>query len=403
MLRYVTAGESHGQAILAILSGFPAGVEISAEDINNELAERQKGYGRGGRMKIEKDTVKLLSGVRLGRTLGSPIAMMIENRDWKNWQELMKPEPGEISKEEVVTRPRPGHADLAGVLKFAHHDIRNVLERASARETAARVAVGAVCKTLLKHFGIAIFSFVVNIGGVKTRIEYKNLAELRERARNSPVRCPDPETEQMMIARIDEAGERGDSLGGVFEVIATGVPIGLGSPMSEEERLDAQIARAIISIPGIKGVEFGLGFASADLYGSEVHDEIFYEPFSAEEKLHDVLLDGHGYAGGFYHRTNRAGGLEGGMTNGEPIIVRAVMKPIPTLQKPLRSVDIETKQPFSATKERSDVCAVPSAAVVGEAALAFVLARAFLAKFGSDSLTEISRNYHSYIRYLEER
>ncbi|MCD6385284.1 chorismate synthase [Candidatus Sumerlaeota bacterium] len=403
MLRYVTAGESHGQVVLAILLGYPAGVELSTEEINLELAERQKGYGRGGRMKIEKDTVKFLSGVRLGRTLGSPIAMMIENRDWKNWQEIMNPQPGEIKKEKIVTRPRPGHADLAGALKFAHHDIRNVLERASARETVARVAVGAVCKTLLRHFGISVFSFVVNIGGVKTRVDYQNLAELRKRAKKSAVRCPDPETEQLMTRRIDEARERGDSLGGIFEVIATGVPIGLGSPMSADERLDGQIAQAILSIPGIKGVEFGLGFASAELYGSEVHDEIFYEPVSADNKSPEGKLDGHGYAGGFYHRTNRAGGLEGGMTNGAPIIVRAVMKPIPTLQKPLQSVDLETKQPFSAAKERSDVCAVPSAAVVGEAAVAFVLARAFLAKFGGDSLNELSRNYQAYIHYLEER
>lgn len=403
MLKYVTAGESHGQAIVAVLCGYPAGVELTAEQINQELAERQKGYGRGKRMKIEQDQVQLLSGVRLGRTLGSPIAMLIENRDWKNWKEIMTPALAEIDEEKIIRHPRPGHADLAGVLKFAHTDIRNVLERASARETAARVAVGAACKVLLHYFGIAVFSWVINIGGVKTRISYTQLAELRERAKKSPVRCPDPEIEKLMMARIDEALEKGDSLGGVFEVIATGVPAGLGNVMTAEERLDGELAQALMSIPAIKGVEIGLGFACADLYGSEVQDEIYYKPFPSTEKQAEGLLDGHGYAGGFYHRTNNAGGIEGGMTNAEPIIVRAAMKPIPTLQKPLQSVDMVTKEKVSAAVERSDICAVPSAAVVGEAAVAFVLARAFLKKFGGDSLQEISRNYHNYLRYLEER
>ncbi len=403
MLTYTTAGESHGIAIVATLCGYPAGVELTSEDIDKELAERQKGYGRGGRMKIEQDSVKILSGVRLGRTLGSPIALLIENRDFKNWQKLMLAAPGTIDQKDIVTRPRPGHADLAGTLKFAHHDIRNVLERSSARETTARVAVGAVCKALLRNFGIAVFSFVTNIGGVKKRISYDNLSEQREQAAQSAVRCPDPDIEKLMMQRIDEARERGDSLGGVFEVFATGLPAGLGNVMIPDERLDGLLAHALLSIPAIKGVEIGLGFAAADMYGSQVHDEIFYGSFSPEHKEREGLLDGQGYAGGFYHKTNNAGGLEGGMTNGEPIIVRAVMKPIPTLMKPLKSVDIETKEAFEAIKERSDVCAVPAAAVVAEAAVAFVITRAFLAKFAGDSLIEIARNYHAYLHYLEER
>ena len=399
----MTAGESHGQGIVAVLSGFPAGVKLTAEDINRELAERQKGYGRGGRMKIEADTVTFLSGVRKGHTLGSPIAMLISNRDWDNWKEQMSPEPGSIDRDTIVTRPRPGHADLAGALKFGHTDIRNILERASARETAGRVAAGAVCKVLLHHFGIAVFSFVVNIGGIKSRIEYNELEKLRTRAIESPVRCPDSDVGKLMMNRIDDAKRKGDSVGGIFEIIATGLPAGLGNVMNPEERLDGIIAGAMMSIPAIKGVEFGLGFDSADAHGSEVHDEIFYAPMSASQKTGNDILEGQGYAGGFYHKTNRAGGLEGGMTNGEPLVVRAAMKPIPTLQTPLRSVDLESKEPFSAAKERSDVCAVPAAAVVGEAAVAYCLARAFLEKFSSDSLAEITRNFHSYLRYLEER
>ncbi|MGE5576869.1 MAG: chorismate synthase [Syntrophothermus sp.] len=414
MLRFLTAGESHGKALLAILEGMPAGVPLRREEIDSQLARRQLGYGRGGRMKIECDQVEILSGVRHGLTLGSPITLSISNRDWANWTAVMDPAPMETtathttsattpsasSGDKTVTRPRPGHADLAGGLKYAHSDLRNVLERASARETAARVAAGAVARRFLMEFGVGIFSHVVAIGqvtanfaeyskqgpggkqdpeGSRQALEYSE-QEL-EKADQSPVRCLDSEASQRMVEAIEAARKAGDSLGGVFEVVATGVPVGIGSHVHWDRRLDGLLAQALMSIPAIKGVEIGAGFAGAALPGSEVHDEIFYRPANLA----------------FYRLTNRAGGLEGGITNGGPIVLRAAMKPIPTLYKPLRSVDIYTKEAFAAGVERSDVCAAPAAAVVGEAMVALVLAGAFLEKFGGDSLAECRRNCESYL------
>jgi len=381
MLRFYTAGESHGKGIFAYLEGFPANFPIDFDFIARQMARRQKGYGRGGRMKIEKDRVEFLSGVRLGRTLGSPILMAVWNRDYENWKEIMKPEPGELPPERVVSRPRPGHADLAGVLKFGFSDVRNVLERSSARETAGRVAAGALCKDLLRRLGIEVGSFVVSIGSAevpKEALEGRSFSELFERAEKSEVRIPvlDRELEERFKGEIDKAKEKGESLGGVFVVYATGVPVGLGSHTQWDRRLDGRIAQAIMSIQAIKGVEIGLGFEAARLPGSKVHDEIFYR----QER-------------GFYRLTNNAGGIEGGITNGEPIVVRAAMKPIPTLYKPLRSVDLRTKEPFEASVERSDVCAVPAAAVVGEAMLAITVLGALLEKFPADSFGELKRYF----------
>ena len=374
MLRYLTAGESHGRALVGILEGMPAGLEIGEEEIAHQLRRRQRGYGRGGRMKIETDRATILSGVRGGRTLGTPIALRIENRDWANWKERMAVEPGEMGP--PVTVPRPGHADLAGALKYDHEDLRNVLERASARETAMRVGLGAVVRKLLSAFGTEIVSCVIAIGGAgvggrELRVETLS----NEQVDRSPVRCPDPDAEREMIAEIDRAKDSGDSVGGVFEVVATGVPSGLGSYAHWDRRLDGRLAQAIMSIPAIKGVEVGLGVEAGRRPGSEVHDEIFWEGES------------------YRRRTNNAGGVEGGVTNGEPVVIRATMKPIPTLRKPLRSVDMQTKAPVDAHKERSDVCAVPAASVVGEAMLAFVLADAFAEKFGGDSLEEMRRRF----------
>ncbi|WP_456342820.1 chorismate synthase [Thermovibrio sp.] len=377
MLRFYTAGESHGKGIFAYLEGVPANFEIDFDFINSELARRQRGYGRGGRMKIEKDRVEFLSGVRLGKTLGSPILMAVWNRDYKNWEEIMKPEPGRLPPEKMVTRPRPGHADLPGVLKYGFNDVRNVLERSSARETAGRVAAGALCKDILRRLGIEIGSFVISIGSAEVPrelIEGRSFRELFEAAEKSEVRIPvlDEEVEKRFKREIDEAKAKGESLGGVFVVYATGVPVGLGSHTQWDKRLDGRIAQAIMSIQAIKGVEIGLGFEAARLPGSKVHDEIFY----SEEK-------------GFYRLTNRAGGIEGGITNGEPIVVKAAMKPIPTLYKPLRSVDLRTKEPFEALIERSDVCAVPAAAVVGEAMLSITILGALLEKFPSDNFNDL--------------
>ncbi|ADU97504.1 chorismate synthase [Thermovibrio ammonificans HB-1] len=377
MLRFYTAGESHGKGIFAYLEGFPANFPVDFDFINREMARRQKGYGRGGRMKIEKDRVEFLSGVRLGKTLGSPILMAVWNRDYKNWEEVMRPEPGQLPPEKKVTRPRPGHADLPGVLKYGFDDVRNVLERSSARETAGRVAAGALCKDLLRRLGIEVGSFVLSIGSAQVpmeAIEGKSFKELFENAENSQVRIPvsDPEVEETFKREIDGAKAKGESLGGVFVVFATGVPVGLGSHTQWDKRLDGRIAQAIMSIQAIKGVEIGLGFEAARLPGSKVHDEIFY----SQER-------------GFYRLTNNAGGIEGGITNGEPIVVKAAMKPIPTLYKPLRSVDIKTKEPFEASVERSDVCAVPAAAVVGEAMLAIVITAALLERYPADSFEEL--------------
>lgn len=355
MLHYLTAGESHGKGLVAILEGIPSNLPLRASDIDFDLARRQAGPGRGGRMKIEKDKVDIIAGVRHGRTLGSPISVFIPNKDFKNWTIIMSAAPVDENVKKV-TQLRPGHADLAGVLKYDFDDTRNVLERASARETAARVAIGAVCKKLLAEFGVDIKSKVVHVGGAKGKDKIKSL--------------------------IDKTKKDGDTLGGVFEVIAKGVPAGLGSYVQWHCKLDGRISQAIASIPAIKGVEIGLGFETAAKKGSEVHDEIYYGKQ------------------GYYHKTNNAGGLEGGVTNGEDIIVRAAMKPISTLLNPLNSVDLKTKKASKAHIERSDVAAVEAAAVIGEAAVAFELARAFLEKFGHDSLVDIKAAYKTYLKRI---
>ncbi|PIS35981.1 MAG: chorismate synthase [Nitrospirae bacterium CG08_land_8_20_14_0_20_52_24] len=386
MLRYMTSGESHGKGLTAILEGLPSGVSLRADDINRELARRQAGYGRGGRMQIEQDRVEILSGVRWGETIGSPIALFIKNRDWVNWEHVMSDDP-EIKEEgRRVSRPRPGHADLSGGIKYGHHDLRNILERSSARETAARVAVGAAARRLLESFGIDLVSHVVEIGGVKGKgngpLTVKKIRTLTEK---TDIRCVDEKAAHAMRKRIDRAAGQGDTLGGVFEVIASGLPVGLGSHVHYDRKLNARLAGAVMSIQAVKGVEIGIGFDAARRLGSEVHDEIFY----AKNK-------------GFYRKTNRAGGIEGGMSNGEDIVIRAVMKPIPTLMKPLRSVDILSKRPFTAGVERSDVCAVPAAGVIAEAVVAFELARAMIEKFAGDSLFEMKRNFESYLKSVRE-
>jgi len=397
-IRFLTSGESHGSALTGIIEGIPSGLSLSSEDIDRELRRRQGGYGRGGRMKIETDHARILSGVRMGKTIGSPISLMVENKDWENWQAVMSPEPpGPRSatrdkRREPVTRPRPGHADLAGALKFDHRDIRNVLERSSARETAMRVGLGAIAKKFLSEFGIMIGSHVIQIGGHQAPVrgaDGPDFVKIFEKAERSPVRCADEDVSKKMIRLIDRATREGDSLGGVFEVFATGVPVGLGSHIQWDLKLDGMLAQAMTSIQAIKGVEIGLGFKMAGDFGSHVMDEIFYG--GPEKKSRGMK---------FYRKTNNAGGIEGGMSNGMPVIVRAAMKPIPTLRRPLMSVDIRTKKAFGAAYERSDVCAVPAAAVVAEAMTALVLADAFLRKFGGDSEKEVRRNYKSYISYV---
>ncbi len=387
VFRFLTAGESHGEALTAVIDGVPAGLPLAEAAINEDLARRQRGYGRGGRMKIERDQVRILSGVRWGLTLGSPITLQIANRDWENWRDAMAVgplPPGAAPKE--VTRPRPGHADLAGAMKYGHRDIRNVLERSSARETTARVAVAGVAKRLLAEFGIRILSHVTEIGGVRIPADFDMpWEEIERRAEASEVRCADPETEAAIIEAIDAARAKGDTLGGVFEVVALGCPVGLGSYVQWDRRLDGRLAQAFCAIQAIKGCEFGLGFEAARRPGSGVHDEILFDA-----------------ATGFHRASNNAGGLEGGVTNGQPVIVRAAMKPLSTLRTPLRSVDLATREPVEAVVERSDVCAVPAAGVVGEAMMAIVLANAFLEKFGGDSLPEIRRNYSGYLDSLEQ-
>jgi len=383
MLRYLTAGESHGKALTAIIEGLPSGLEVTEEYINEQLSRRQKGYGRGGRMKIEKDKAEILSGVRFTKTLGSPLTLLIRNKDWENWETIMTSGLGEILENQVVSKPRPGHADLAGAIKYNHQDIRNILERASARETAARVAVGAVARAMLESFSIKIASHVVQIGEVKAQSTLTDLDEVARISEESEVRCLDKDGEQAMKERIKRAQEEGNSLGGVFEILVDNLPLGLGSHVHWDRRLDGRLAGALMSIQAIKGVEFGLGFEAARREGSLVHDELFYEP----EK-------------GPYRKTNYAGGLEGGITNGERLIIRAAMKPIPTLYQPLHSFDLKTKEPYEASIERSDVCAVPAAAVVGEAMTAVILAQALQEKLGGDSLEEMQRNYQSYLTYV---
>jgi len=366
-LRYFTAGESHGQCLVGVLEGLPAGLKLDLDAVNRDLARRQKGYGRGGRMKIETDTAEAVSGMRLGETIGSPLTLMVKNRDFK------------INDLPAVTKPRPGHADLAGVIKYDRQDARDILERSSARETTVRVAIGGVCKQLLAHVGIDIVGHIVQLGPVTAKTDGYTFQQVRERSEASEVRCVDADAEKKMIDAIDEAKSQGDTLGGVFEIIAIGCPIGLGSHVQWDRKLDADIARALMSIQAIKGVETGLGFEAGRRFGSQVHDEIL----PAKEGL-------------LSRASNNAGGFEGGMTNGQPVVVRAAMKPLSTLMKPMRSVDIKTQEEVKATVERSDVCATPAAAVIGEAVVAFELARAVLEKFGGDSLTELKRNVESY-------
>jgi len=386
MLRYLTAGESHGPQLTAIIEGMPSGVPLLAEGINQELARRQQGYGRGDRMKIEKDQVEILSGVRWGETLASPVTLVVKNRDWENWNQKMSPLPEFRNDQLAVTRPRPGHADLSGALKYNHTDLRNILERSSARETAVRVAVGAVAKALLRIFGITVGGVVREVGGVVAPAPDLPFDEIWRLAAQSPLFCCDTAAEQKMKQVIDDAKSSGDTLGGVVEVQVIGVPPGLGSYVQWDRKLDARLAMALMSIQAIKGVEVGIGFETARLPGSRVHDEIFRDAGRLE----------HGSASAYYRRDNNAGGIEGGMSNGEPIILKAAMKPIPTLYAPLRSVDMLTHEPFEAAVERSDTCAVPAALVVAEAVVAIEIANAFLEKFGGDSVREIRRNYDGY-------
>ncbi len=386
MLRFLTAGESHGEMLMGIIEGMPSGLLIRVTDIDRDLARRQAGYGRGGRMKIEKDQVKIYSGVRWGRTMGSPIGLMIRNKDWENWRDKMSPDPMFLNTADPVTRPRPGHADLAGALKYGCPDIRSILERSSARETAMRVAVGAVAKRLLEEFGVEVISHVLSIGDVFAKVPRTSAQEIRKRAEASELRCSDADAEKRMMKKIDDARAAGDSLGGVFEVIVTGVPVGLGSHVHADRKLDGRLAGAVMSIQAIKGVEIGSGFGAAYKPGSQVHDEIFWNRKQ-----------------GFFRKTNMAGGIEGGMSNGESLVLRAAMKPIPTLYKPLRSVDMVSKKPFKASIERSDACAVPAAGVVAEAAVALEIAAALVEKFGGDSIDEMKRNYAAYAKQLRTR
>jgi chorismate synthase len=382
-LRFLTAGESHGPCLTAILEGLPAGLVLHREDIDRDLARRQQGYGRGGRMKIEKDQVEILSGVRFGETLGGPIALSVKNRDHANWGARMAAF-GEPTGEKV-TAARPGHADLTGYQKYARQDIRDILERSSARETTMRVAVGALCKTFLRELGIEVASQVTKIGGVAIdpgKVSYSDITAAGPK--DSELNCYDAEAEERMKARIREAKTEGDTLGGTFEVIVRGVPLGLGTHIQWDKRLDTRLAGAMMSIQAIKGVEIGDGFRYADLPGSMMHDEIFLRE------------------GSICRETNHAGGLEGGMSNGEPIVVRAVMKPIPTLMKPLRSIDVATKQAVLACRERSDTCAVSAASVVGEAMTAFVIAQAVVEKFGGDAMVDLKASLAAYRKRIEE-
>lgn len=370
MLRIMTAGESHGKALVGIIEGLPANIPLNLEAINQDLARRQQGYGRGGRMTIERDQLEVISGVRGGKTLGGPISFLIHNRDYENWQEHMDPFQENLTTR-AVTAPRPGHGDLTGALKYGFGDVRNVLERASARETAVRVGAGSIIKQFLKHFGIESLSHVIALGNVKAR-PFPVTPEAREVIDTSPVKCLDPEATIKMMAAIDEAKAQGDSLGGIFEIYITGVPVGLGSYVHWDRKIDGLLAQSLMSIQAIKGVEFGDGFSNALRSGSQVHDEIFYDP-----------------SRGYYRKTNRAGGIEGGMTNGEPIVIHCAMKPIPTLYQPLKTVDIHTKEPLEASVERSDTCALPAAALVGEMVALGVIASEMIRKYGGDTLEEM--------------
>jgi len=386
-MRYLTAGESHGPQLTAIIEGLPSNMPIDIEKINEQLRRRQIGYGRGRRMQIEQDQVRILSGLRHGYTLGSPVTLMIENKDFIHWQQVMSSQPVAGSEDKRrISRPRPGHADLTGGLKYQHRDLRNVLERSSARETAIRVAVGAVARQLLESVGIKVLGHVLNIGGVSVDLTHpRRINEIEDDVVKSDVRCFDPAVAERMRQRIDEAKSNGDTVGGIVEVMVEGVPPGLGSHVHWDRKLDAKLAQAILSIQAFKGVEFGDGFAVANRLGSTVQDEILWNKKR-----------------GYYRKSNHLGGFEGGMTTGEPIVIRGVMKPIPTLYRPLMSVDIDTKEPFAASIERSDACAVPPAAVVAENVVAWSLAEAFMEKFGADSFADVLKRYHDYIESIKE-
>jgi chorismate synthase len=396
MLRYLTAGESHGPCLTMIIDGVPAGFPIQIEKINHDLWRRQQGYGRGGRMLIEKDEAQVRSGIRWGETIGAPVALGIENRDWKNWTKKMSALPEDRDDKIAVTKPRPGHADLNGALKYDRSDIRDILERASARETVARTAVGSFAKQLLAPFEIRIMGYIRSIGNVAANLSRLSFNEIYARSEESPVRTADPDAEEKMIALIEECKKEGNTLGGIFEVVVLGLPPGLGSHTQWDRKLDGRLARALMSIQAMKGVEIGLGFEMARRRGSEVHDEIFFDPSKdVSEGTPRVVPTG------FYRGSNNSGGTEGGMSNGAPLVARVAMKPISTLMSPLQSVDLRSKQPADASVERSDVCAAPAAAVVGESVVAFEIARAFLEKFGGDSLREVRRNYENYLEQIK--
>jgi chorismate synthase len=387
MLRFLTAGESHGPELVAVIEGAPAGFDIDVSRINEDLARRQKGYGRGGRMAIERDEVRTVSGIRFGRTIGSPVTFIVENRDFKNWEKRMSADPQYRGEAKVVTRPRPGHADLAGVLKYNLEDIRDVLERASARETTARVAIGAFAKQLTAPFGVKILGYVVSIGGTEAKLPAEiSIDQLARVTEESPVRVADADAERSIIAEIDECKKSGDTLGGVVEVLAAGLPPGLGSHVQWDRKLDGRIGHALMSLQAVKGVEFGMGFGAGRVRGSQLHDEIGYDNAARR----------------FTRHSNNSGGTEGGMSTGEPLRVRVAFKPLSTLMRPLRSADIKTKAEAAGTIERSDVCAIPAAAVIAETVVAFEVASAFLEKFGGDSLAEITRNYNGYLEQVRD-
>lgn len=382
-MRFLNSGESHGKGLIGIIEGFPANVEISIEHINKELERRQEGYGRGSRMKIERDKVEVFSGIRFGKTLGSPLSFLIKNKDWENWKLKMAHEKIVYDKDIIITKPRPGHADLSGAIKYRQEDVRNILERASARETASRTVVGAFSKQLLKYFDIQIKSRVKCIGTVmdnKIPTCDKDWIKIRE----SELSVLDKTAEEQMKSEIDKAKEIGETLGGIIEVVITNLPIGLGSHVNYDRKIDGKLAQAVMSIQSVKGVEIGDAFKNATKFGGQVHDELYYK-------------------NKYYRKTNNAGGVEGGMTNGESIIVRAAVKPIPTLMSPLKSIDMKTKESFDAVKERSDVCAVPAAGVVMENAVAWTIACEMAEKFGSDSIEEMYENYISYTKYVQTR
>ncbi len=392
MIRFSTAGESHGKGLVAILEGIPAGLPLVVEDVNHDLQRRMQGYGRGARMKIEADAVEFISGVRAGETLGSPIALFIANRDWDNWVDVMAPEPdadGGTGRRRRLTRPRPGHADMVGVLKYDRADARDILERASARETAARVACGAVCRKLLATLDVEIGSHVVELGSVEAATPDPLPTPLNEAADQSPTRCLDPKATEAMIAEIDAAKESGDTLGGIAEVIARGVVVGVGSHVSWDRKLDGKLAGALMSIPAAKGVEIGLGFDAARRRGSEAHDEIGW--------------DGPAQTGGVLRSTNRSGGVEGGITTGQPLVIRVAKKPISTLMRPLDTVNLETGESAKAQSERSDITAVPAFGVIAEAMVAIVLADAMVEKLGGDTLDDFRRAYEGYLGRLGRR